>query len=99
MATSTGMISPPVSVQASHFTADAPDLTFQSAHTGFIGVFTNYALQCGGFNYHTEVLDSVLFQLAWNEIAVGNFYFFFLDVTGEFDHLHAVKQGRGNRGK
>ena len=50
-----------------------------------------------GLEGQADVGDAVLFDLAWDQITVGNLELLLLDVAGELDDLHAIQQGRRNR--
>src|SRR5690606_14543406 len=79
--------------KAYHFT----DAFFKPANSGFIRVIFYNGFQYALAKFYFVIGYSVLLNLFWHEMTLGNFYFLFYRITVYLYHFHTVAQGWMNR--
>src|SRR5204863_5395181 len=74
------------------FAGEGTDLPLQLPHAGFMRVVLNQPFQGRVRKFYPAALESVFFELARNEVSLGNLDFFRGRVTGDADGFQSIAQ-------
>ena len=87
-----------ISLQKPHIRlpADGGQPPLQLPDTGLPGVVPDDGPDYAVFDPQGALLQSVLRQLLWQQMAAGDLHLLLIGITGELNHLHAVQQGPGD---
>src|ERR1051326_3732489 len=81
----------------SRLSSQRGDFAFQLAHTSLARVIVNERAQRGIRKFHFLFGQTVLFELARDQVALGDLQFLRFGIARQFNHLKTIAQRRVNR--